>query len=328
MEFSDAIEAYEQLEPRLRLLKQQLKTDLEGLVFDLGLVEAKVKGRVKTAHSFAAKLYEKGEKYQPDPLARMRDKVGLRVEVLLPQDRDALVMALERGDLPGLEHVDSDDKGEGLAVTTFGYNGVNIDCLPSGYIDETVPAEHAWCEIQVRTQAAGTWSVLSHMLYYKPILQLGPEQSRRLFRLAAIVEMFDEEAQRLRDEVMADARYPVAALIAALVRERTRLRREPSQQPELTERLVTELLGPQDASAVAAQLSEWVIDNRDKLLEVLGRYEGSGRMFLVDRPEGLLAFHLLDENLFSTWENWRDHGHDERVIEDFAEAWGAHLPAS
>jgi len=328
VEFDEAISAFEELEPHLLELERKLKADLSALVDDLGLVEAKVKSRVKKVHSFAAKLYARGERYQPDPLARMRDKVGFRVEVLLPEDRDRLITALLGGALPQLEQVTPDDKGDGLDVTTFGYNGVNIDCLPSGYIDDMVNPEHTWCEIQVRTQAAGTWAVLSHMLYYKPILQLDEKQGRRLFRLAALVEMFDEEAQRLRDEVMADDRYPVAALIAGLTRARTRMHRTPSQQPELTEQIVSELIGDLDVAHLAEQLETWTEDHREELLEVIDRYDDSGRMFLVDRPEGLLAFMLLEEYLFSTWENWQERGHDERVLEDLAEAWGVHLPTT
>ncbi|MFJ8002513.1 hypothetical protein ACIQ7D_36315 [Streptomyces sp. NPDC096310] len=52
------------------------------------------------------------------------------------------------------------------------------------------------CEIQLRTEAVDLWSRMSHKLLYKPGVTPPPDVRRSLYRLIALVELFDLEVER------------------------------------------------------------------------------------------------------------------------------------
>lgn len=143
-----------------------------------------------------------------------------------------------------------------------------------------------------------------------------------------LTELFDEEVADVTNEILTDDRYPHARLLESLRYARATLGRPSTAHPQLTNRVVLDLLGSAfDPVVIASKIGPWVEDNSDTLRDTIHRYEGTSRQFYADRPEGLLAFYLLDCHVFDLAAALDTAGSDRTVVEALAEAWGCELPS-
>lgn len=324
MDLEEAQSQFLRIRPALEEICSDLVLESTNMVRDARIVDAEVSGRVKTGGSFSAKVVLKGKDYQPDPLARMTDKVGLRVEVLHLDDIESIRLRVCDGLLGDV--LKEEDKRASLGTRKIGYQGVHFDLRPR--LPESVPAEWGVIELQVRTMAQGVWARADHEIAYKAPIEVPKELQRRLTKMTVFMETFDEEVRRVRNEVMTTEGYPEARLLNELAGQRARLGRSPERSsPALTYRIVTQLLGDDISPVeVAHDLDDWVERNEDQLKNVLARYEGIGRQFYVDRPEGLLAFFLISRDKYELADRWRAAGHEDKLLNDLFVAWGEALP--
>ena len=176
--------------------------------------------------------------------------------------------------------------------------------------------------------AQGMWAMANHEIGYKSPIDVPDELRRRLTKMTVFMETFDEEVKRIRDEVMDDDAYPLARLLSELDAQRARIGRPPCRSStNLTRRMVERLLGEKDPVTAAENLRSWMDRNEEYVAEVISRYDGAGRQFYVDRPEGLLAFFLISTDKYGLADRWRESGDDPKVLEDLFIAWGAIVPA-
>lgn len=325
MRHEEVLQAFLSRRNQLDELRHGLVDVVKQLVHQLGVSEVRVEHRTKKPGSFMAKVVDKGQEYQPDPLAAMKDKVGIRVEFLHIADVWGLVTLFEQG-VDGIEEAEIEVVAPEHGVDGLGYEGVHIDLRPSHPPDGLEP-EYAVAELQVRSMGQGLWATASHDIDYKPLFELEPEQKRRIRRLSVLTELFDQEVAHVTNEILTDDRYPHARLLEALRYARATLGRPGTGHPQLTKRVVLDLLGDAfDPVEIAGEIGPWVEENSDTLLDTIQRYEGTSRQFYADRPEGLLAFYLLDRRAFDLAASLDDAGRDRAVVEALAEAWGSELP--
>lgn len=272
-------------------LQERLEAWLDSVAREVRAKEYHVSGRVKQLDSFLRKVMKKD--YE-DPFVEMSDKMGVRVDTLYLHDAEAICEAIRGGDAPEVVH--EDVKIEELGPDKLGYLGVHFDVLPRD-IPEGVPPDVAVCEVQVRTMAQGVWAMASHDLVYKLPKDLIPQEAnRRVHRLMALIELFDEEVRRARDAIVNQATYPIARIIDTLEGEFVNFA-APSRDAELTRQIVSvllELFGPGAIETLPEDLSEWVQQHEEKLRRLYGRYADDDRNPLLFQPEALLVFYLLD----------------------------------
>lgn len=147
-----------------------------------------VTSRVKAARSLIRKLSK-----TPGVVREwesITDKVGVRVICSTKRDCKAARRALEEyGWEDSVTEVKSGD------VDRLFYAGTHIT-VDDGISKDAVGGP-ILCEIQIRTRSQDAWSVVSHKLLYKGLITPPRRILRVIHRLTAVVEIFDDEVQRM-----------------------------------------------------------------------------------------------------------------------------------
>ena len=169
---------------------------LKGENIDFHLVEK----RTKSVESFESKISRKNEKYG-NALSEITDISGLRV-ILYYNDHVEKIDRIIRDNFI-VDEKNTVDKRTILDEDQFGYQSYHYviqlndsrSSLPEWKIFKDLIAE-----IQVRTVMQHAWASISHQLEYKKDYEIPSLLKRKLFRLASLVELADEEFQVVRNE--------------------------------------------------------------------------------------------------------------------------------
>ena len=131
----------------------------------------------------------------------MTDISGVRVIVHYLDEVPAIEDLIEREFK--IDWKNSIDKSKLLKPNQFGYLSVQyIVSLPAQRLTtENQEFRGLKGEIQVRTLPQHVWAAISHQLEYKKESEIPYPLQRKLFRMAAQLELVDEQFQALRDEV-------------------------------------------------------------------------------------------------------------------------------
>lgn len=322
--------AFEAMQDELVGVTNDLKDWLEGATRSIG-VAAQVDGRPKEVGSFLRKILKKqakGEGYA-NPIEDMPDKVGVRADVLTIADRKKVCARIET-ETSKFKILKRDDKLDDLPADALGYQGVHFDVEPLWPSPER--RKYLRAEIQVRTASQSAWAQISHDLAYKVPEELIPKQEkRRLMRLTALVELFDEEVDATKTSLLRNPEYPIGRLIEAL---RVALLQvagyDTGSDPELTQLVVNGLLndlGTEDLAEVESALLAFVAEHEPKLRTTYDEYKGSDRHILLFQPEAILVFMRLESALFEIMEAWQGVLPLEE-LRSLASVWGTALPDS
>jgi ppGpp synthetase/RelA/SpoT-type nucleotidyltranferase len=176
-----------------------------------------VDGRPKDLLSYLKKVMRKD---YADPFGEITDRAGLRVVVTFPQDVEDVERVVE--DL--FISVERIDKAEGLEDNQLGYLGIHHLVRPK----EDDPGAERFVgivfEVQIHTRAQNAWASASHRLLYKPPTgTVDRRVGRRVNRLVALVELFDQEVKESWDEIVKMRGYEQGAMLIPLEREYVRL---------------------------------------------------------------------------------------------------------
>lgn len=174
-----------------------------------------IESRAKTLKSFEEKIARPGKKYV-DPLKEMTDLAAVRV---VCPDRDSVDMVCELiREQFDVDESNSVDKRRAIDADRFGYASVHLIVRPKlnrTLLPEWQPYRSLPAEIQVRTILAHAWAILSHAAQYKRETEAPVSLVRRLARLAALLEIADEEVatvKRTHEAVTARAVKRASAL--------------------------------------------------------------------------------------------------------------------
>lgn len=277
-------------------------------------VEAEVTGRAKEIASFVTKAFRK---MYTDPWEETTDKAGVRVTLFYERDvQTAVDTVLE------LYPTDAtiEDKRQELEVEKLGYLGLHVTVkVPNG--SDLLP-----CEIQVRTSAQGSWAVVSHHLLYKPDLILPDPVRRSLYRLLALVELFDSEVEHAMSAFMSLPEYVAASLKAAAERAFYEFRTEPYDQ-QLT-MLVLDAIKPafasEDLGGYASRLDDFVDAQRPRIAERLAHYRDGSAHPILSQPEAIVLFERIETAADQLEEAWMG-AFPEDLLDDVKAAWGYDL---
>ncbi|MEU6394721.1 hypothetical protein [Streptomyces sp. NPDC046939] len=319
-----AFQRYRQEQPRIGKAAEVTAAHLFRRTARKG-VTCQVTSRAKEVSSFTAKVYRKG---YTDPWKQITDKAGVRVIVPHTGLLDpALEVIKECLDVVEVQ----DDRHTPGHEDRLRYPRLHIQArMVGGEKDpDGTPYE---CEIQLRTEAVDLWSRMSHKLLYKPGVAPPANVSRSLYRLIALVELYDLEVER---GVEAMAQHPELARSNHLLDMTEQVYRTFTDHPysrELSHDVVDVLSETiDDDTAYGEQLTEFAERFHDRLQRAYADYGPTsdhflehGRYLLASQPESLIIFERLTNARFLLEGTW-DGQLPETMLTDMAQAWGIAL---
>lgn len=185
-------------------LKELISELLQRNRIKVHLIEA----RTKSIESFGEKIRRPGKSYR-SPIDELPDLSGVRVIVYYQDEvkKVADVLSTEF-EIVELEHSHQPSK---YSPDQFGYISLHYVIKLNELrlkLPEWEPYQSNRAEVQIRTVLQHSWAAVSHALQYKHESDVPKELRRKLFRLAGLFELADEEFVAVRDttaEIRSDA---------------------------------------------------------------------------------------------------------------------------
>lgn len=246
--------------------------------------EAYVSGRVKSARSLIRKLRK--DPSNPREWASITDKVGLRVICSSRRELKAIDKAI-------CDHrwVDCKREKKSGEYNELFYPGVHITVDDGESVDHR--GEAILCEIQVRTRAQDAWSVVSHKLMYKGVIEPPRRMKRVINRLTVVVEMFDDEVHRMFKRRERLPMYEAAIALELLDDQFERILGEPTDgAPDLDiMNILLNAYTPEERGRFNEIVSTYCAEHRDEIREQLIAHQPASpdymeaRDWLFTQPE-------------------------------------------
>ncbi len=261
---------------------EQAAAELQQIC-DAAALPCRVSGREKDIRSYHTKVIEKG---YADPWRDVTDKAGARVILENASDvdraRDVISQTLGRRILR------EEDKRVVSSPDRLGYSGVHLQ------IEVGLEGESYECEVQLRTAAQDLWATMSHKALYKPYVELAPDVQHAAYRLVAIVELFDEELQRISAQMRSEEGDLASRIIPIVEGPFLTLAHAPSNRR----------LGRQILDALAPTFTVEEVDNYADILTAYIASEGSAlaNVYREYGPHSAVAY-IADYLLFSQAES-------------------------
>lgn len=194
------IEAYADQRPLYQSFAAKLEHLLRSLLEANDIKFQVVESRAKTIESFSEKITRTGKTYI-DPLKELPDLCGCRIITYYADDVGVVADIIKR-EFEVIEEELSHQPDE-LEEDRFGYLSAHyIVRLGSQRkkLAEWKSCQECHAEIQIRTVIQHAWSAVSHLLQYKQQTSIPSKLRRRLFRIAGLFELADEEFVGIRDQ--------------------------------------------------------------------------------------------------------------------------------
>lgn len=156
--------------------------------------------RVKTQTSAHRKMLNGRDKY--NEFNDLTDLLGVRVITYFPTDVDKAASAIGKEFL--IDKKNSIDKRKLLETDRFGYLSLHyIASLTKkrALLPEYVRFKNMRFELQIRSVLQHAWAEIEHDLGYKLEAELPDTVKRDFSRLAGLLELADEEFERIRSEL-------------------------------------------------------------------------------------------------------------------------------
>jgi hypothetical protein len=285
-----------------------------------------VTARAKDVRSFHKKILAK--RYN-DPWRQMTDKAGVRAVVHKAKDVDRLLELLKQEF--GADIISVEDKRQVLNPELLAYSGIHVQVVAE---QETDDYEAIECEVQLRTAAQDAWSIVSHQLLYKPLLELPTQVQHSIYRLVALVELFDVEVQRVMDLLPTLPGAEVLDLLDIAESRFLSLAHSPSNK-EVSIQILRAVAGSIDTSErqnYATLLDAFIDSERDKLTQLFEEYGAHSVVsyvpsyLLFGQAESLILLERLTAKPHALVALWRANDLPEEYLEALAGAAGIALP--
>jgi ppGpp synthetase/RelA/SpoT-type nucleotidyltranferase len=199
-DMQSAVEKYQSVRPLYEGYALKLVPLIRDILEANNIKYQVVESRAKDVSSFKEKIVRPGKSYN-DPLKEITDLCGCRVIVYYQDDVVRVAEAIKAEF--GVSEENLSRQPQLLEVDRFGYLSahyiVSIGKTRSD-LTEWKPYADLVAEVQVRTVIQHAWSAVSHALQYKQEAAIPSKLQRRLYRIAGLFELADEEFVGLRNE--------------------------------------------------------------------------------------------------------------------------------
>ncbi len=305
------------------LLQQPTHAEFAKLIADRLRVAVQQHGiwcetssRAKETHSLVKKLL--AGKHTYDSLS---DKAGARCIVRYRSEL-ALVLSLAAD---FFECSAAENKAVELGADRIGYSGIHVQvklrqCDPQ--VEKYSPSDFC-AELQIRTLGQHLWAEMSHDSFYKnddTLRVLSIDLKRRAHLMAGLIEVADQEFDRLNQEILLNPEAQLYKSLERLYYKLTVKRPDPALSLEVI-RLLLPLYGPEEIPQVAERLDRFFEVHKDVLQHVYHEaQEWSASPFLF-QPEVVMIFERLETNQLATRKAWTRR-FPESELERIANALG------
>ncbi|MUL43095.1 hypothetical protein FZ103_18310 [Streptomonospora sp. PA3] len=284
-------------------------------------IECRAFGRAKDVGSFVKKIYTKN---YTDPWKEVTDKAGVRVIVDHIGNVD-----------PVIDLVKNNHRVIDLEDTRLKYGDEDRFSYPKVHLQVQAPAaasdpEPLECEIQIRSEAQDLWARMSHTWLYK---QEGtpPNVTRSLYRLLALVELYDAEIERGIGTFMSSPEAQENRLFMVAERFYRAFCSVPYREDESREifPVLTRLVDQLDINYEQA-LIEFTQNRKEKLERIYSRYGPDGALYeprryaLITQPESIVVFEFLENRKFTLKEAW-ESDFDLDDLRELADTWSVNI---
>lgn len=290
-------------------------------------INFEIQSRVKNVESFLKKVLKKN---YSDPWVEIKDLIGIRI--IAPYESE--ILKIDEIIRQRFKIHSRENKLHSLEYNQLGYLGIHfeVSLLEIENKEEQYYAEGI-CEIQLHTQAQNLWATISHQLSYKPLKKPQTEIRRSIYRLIALIELFDKEVSNVQEVILDQPDFPEAKILKQLEKHfcvflNKEFDREFSMQNIAVLKV---LLRDEDIDDFDEIIDAFIEDNRQKLSSIFRQYSedqrDSYKILMLLQPESLLIFERLDKNRFELIELWKDFLPLE-LLSFLANVWGTSLPSS
>jgi len=296
-------------------------------------IPCEVSGRAKEVDSFVKKALRPdpknlGKLRYSQPFLEIKDKAGVRAIVTFDDDLDATTAAIA----DSIEHGPPDDKRRELEFDRLGYFAIHLDVWLSDAdaVGELSEFRGRTCEVQIQTRAGNLWSEGSHDLLYKAVQNVPLELQRRVYRLLALVELFDSEMSGTKRLIRELPGYEDAALLVALERLFYRLTAARSDQQFSIANIVglRPAYDAADNRAIVDHITPFVQTHWRKLENIYGQQSQLQiRSPLIFQPESLLIFERLETAPLRLQSVWKQT-YALEYLQPLGLLWGTHVELS
>ncbi len=190
------IEEYNIKLPQIESFTGRIEDLIKKLLSDSNIKYHFTESRTKSLDSFKSKT--KKNKYS-NPLTNITDLTGIRIVTYYQEDIEIISSILKENF--ELDTKNSIDKNQTLNSNEFGYQSVHLVMSLNksrNKLPEWKPYKDYKFEVQVRTVLQHAWASISHTLDYKRSYEVPKLLRRKLFRLAGLFELADEEFSELK----------------------------------------------------------------------------------------------------------------------------------
>jgi ppGpp synthetase/RelA/SpoT-type nucleotidyltranferase len=191
---------YKQEYPIYKRLCEEAETQIREMLERRGIPVASIDWRVKSFYSMSEHLAKKPVRAGKFMKA-LRDTAGVRIVVWRPTDGAEIAKDIHKSFkvLPGT-------KEASLGSKASGYRDSKYYC--SIRMSKRVPRDLSGLifELQIQTALMNTWASIEHDVAYKGPYELPDEYKNRFKLLAYLMDLGDDNLNRLTEDVILDAK--------------------------------------------------------------------------------------------------------------------------
>jgi len=199
-QIDDSATAYAKLLPDYEAFSIKMRSLIEDLVRSRSIHFQIIESRAKTLASFEEKVARPGKSYT-NAIDEISDLCGCRVITYYLEDVK-LVSDILKSEFHVLEE-ELSHQPPALQADRFGYLSAHYVVKLNeerANLTEWASYKSFRAEIQIRTVIQHAWSAVSHALQYKAETEVPSALRRRLYRIAGLFELADEEFGSIRDQ--------------------------------------------------------------------------------------------------------------------------------
>lgn len=293
-----------------------LRESLKKEVRRAGIL-ADVTSRTKEIDSLIKKLISKPH----HTYESLGDKAGVRVIVRYKQEIEPVLkiaaQLFERGEV--------ENTANRLEPNTLGYLSVHTDLRlrSSDGLAGKFPAASFVAELQVCTMSQHLWAEMAHDSVYKYDALLEPlpnELQRRIYILAGVVELADEEFSRIEHEMPSVPGLSVLKSLEKNYYKLTARRSDPNLSLDVIRTLAP--LYSMTTPQIVEHLNEFFAKHEETLIDIYEKAEEiEDRSAFLFQPEALMIYDLLETDRLAVRSAWSGHFPDQE-LERIAIAFG------
>lgn len=250
-------------------LDQRVVSEIKEILESTGMVVSKIESRVKGRASLIEKLEKKSGKYQS--INDITDIIGVRIIPYYSDDIEKIAALVEQRFQ--IDWSNSIDKRKVLDLDTFGYMSLHYICsIDTNSNKDNEKFKGIRFEIQIRTVLQHVWANMYHDIGYKSGIEIPSEYIRSLNTLAGLLELADNEFNRIRREIT-NYRRNVETLIKSNTWDDISLNGESFKQfLELKpfDRLLKKISGINQAEIIQTPLQPYIAVLKAMKLSTLG----------------------------------------------------------